>query len=220
MRKLTRKGLEARGTEAKSIYQQPAREHSNLMLSVRKNIDGLWHCLRPKLSTLILGSANQPSLFTRELILRNHFFPQCHFHSVKSPRHNGCNPTDQKHTYSHNFLRNRSIQSVDGDSQEKWGRQAPGDQRIYEDLRRLAVKGNFVQVERLVNEIIKTRGEKLDSRIYLAMVSANACAHNGSPAEVRRLLEQMAKDNIEPDSAMYHAVLKVIDEEIIQINPC
>lgn len=190
------------------------------MLSVGKNLDGLWYCLRPALSASVLGSANQPSPSTREFIHRNHLFPQCHFHSVKSPRHNICNPTIRKHTYSNDFLQTRFIHYVYGDSQEKWGRQVPGDQRIYEDLRRSAVKGDFLRVEQLVNEIIKIRGEKTDTRIYLALVLANTSAHNGSPAEVRRLLEKMKQDKMEPDSAIYHAVLKVIDKETIQINPC
>ena len=80
---------------------------------------------------------------------------------------------------------------------------------IYEELRRASVRGNYLKVREIVEVLVKERNEAPNARIYLALILANTDPQDGSPAEVERLLVEMIAENIVPDSAAYHAVLKV-----------
>ena len=79
----------------------------------------------------------------------------------------------------------------------------------YEYLRRASIQGDALRVNALVELLVRDRHEKPNPRLYQALLLANADPYHGSPAEVRRLLREMEDEDIIPDSATYHAVLKV-----------
>lgn len=187
------------------------------MPPVQRNLDGLWHCLRPAFTSSVSARICQISPLVRRFIKQNSTYPpsQCHLNPRKSIRRKTFSRASRPPVSSRGFLQTQLVQHVYSNLDDKPNRQIHNNQQIYEDLRRSAVKGDLVRVDTLVNEIVNTRGEKPDTRIYLALILVNISAQDGSPAEVRRLLGEMAKEEIVPDSAIYHAVLKVIDEEII-----
>ena len=80
---------------------------------------------------------------------------------------------------------------------------------VYEELHSASIQGNYVRVQEIVEILVKDRNEAPNKRIYLALLLANASPQHGSPTEVVRLLQEMAKEGITPDAGAYHAVLKV-----------
>jgi len=80
---------------------------------------------------------------------------------------------------------------------------------LYEELRKLSTKGEYSRVRDLVETLVTEHGEKPNIRLYHALILANANHHHGSPAEVKRLLQEMAEEGIALDSAIYHAALRV-----------
>ena len=94
-------------------------------------------------------------------------------------------------------------------------------QSVYHKLRQIALEGNYPQTQACVNILVKERGEKPNLRLYEALLSANADYANGSAYEVARLIEEMEKEGMTPDAAVYHAVLRVLCmlSTIIGSNP-
>ena len=182
------------------------------MHPIQRNFDGLWHCLRPAFNSLVPIGNHQISLSGRKFIQQNRSFFQCHINERerRGIRRRGFSRVNRP-PISCRHLHNRSINYVYTDLEDKPKRQIYDDERIYDDLRRSANKGDFLRVQTLVNEIVRNRGERPDAQIYLALILVNTSAEHGSPMEVRRLLEEMAAEEIVPDSTIYHAVLKVVE---------
>lgn len=182
------------------------------MHPIQRNFDGLWHCLRPAFNSLVPIRNHQISPSARKFINPHSSFFQCHINEREGRgiRRKGFSRVNQPPT-SCRLLQNRSINFVYTDLEDKPQRKIYDDERIYDDLRRSANKGDFLRVQTLVNEIVRNRGERPDARIYLALILVNTSAEHGSPVEVRRLLEEMAAEEIVPDSTIYHAVLKVVE---------
>lgn len=185
------------------------------MPPVPKNLDGLWHCLRPAFTSSVSARISQVSPSVRKFIKQTNTYSQCHLNARNGIRRKGFSRTSRLPISSRSFLQNQLIQHVYSNSDDKPNRQEYNDQQIYDDLRRSAVEGDYLQVDTLVNEIVNIQGGKPDTRIYLALILANTSAQHGLPAEVRRLLDEMAQEKIIPDSAAYHAVLKVNEKIII-----
>lgn len=80
---------------------------------------------------------------------------------------------------------------------------------VYQKLRQIALKGGHSQIQACVNIVLTERGEKPNVRLYDALLLANVDHEYGSAYEASKLLEEMAKEGIAPDSATYHAALKV-----------
>lgn len=80
-----------------------------------------------------------------------------------------------------------------------------------ETLHQLALNGEYPGVQEHVEHLVKERGEKPNIGIYHALVLANTNCKHGSAGEVTRLLQDMAEEGINPDSATLHAVLRVRD---------
>ncbi|KAL9131611.1 MAG: hypothetical protein Q9217_000499 [Psora testacea] len=85
-----------------------------------------------------------------------------------------------------------------------------GLEETYEDLWRISRRPDYRAVQALVKHLVVERGEKPNTRIYDALILANAHAEYGSPAEVKQLLQDMADAGVTPDSATYHAVLRTL----------
>ena len=73
----------------------------------------------------------------------------------------------------------------------------------------MARKADYLKVQALVKYLVQECREKPNTRLYDALILANANAEYGSPAEVTTLMQEMAEEGITPDSATYHAILRV-----------
>lgn len=85
-----------------------------------------------------------------------------------------------------------------------------GNPALYNELQHVALQGDFVRTHVLVEALVKERGEEPSVQLYLALILANTSTQYGSPAEVGRLLDEMDNEGLVPDSAIYHAVLRVL----------
>ncbi|MCJ1474506.1 hypothetical protein MMC13_003164 [Lambiella insularis] len=81
---------------------------------------------------------------------------------------------------------------------------------VYEELRKAITKSDYHRIQRIIRVLVKERGEAPNSRIYTALILANTSPGDGSAEGVDELLQEMVGENITPDSATYHAVLKVL----------
>jgi len=79
----------------------------------------------------------------------------------------------------------------------------------YQTLRQTALGGRYSQTQACANILVKERGEKPNLRLYDALLLANADPEYGSASEVARLLEELAGEGLTPDSATFHAALRV-----------
>ena len=81
----------------------------------------------------------------------------------------------------------------------------------YQELRRSTLKGNYARIRDLVKTLVKERGQKPNLRLYDALLLANTDNRYGSAGEVARILDEVAVEGLTPDSATYHAALRVRD---------
>ena len=157
-------------------------------------IDRLWSCLRSA-----LGSATSPNSYRlispprTSLKICGSSLP-C-LASAKKPI----------------VLCTRSYYSVVRNSKElPKPHEATRVDKLYHKLDRLKFKAeDFLWIYENVGELVGQHGEAPNRRMFLALILANTDAQHGSTTEVMRLLEEMTQSGIEPDSATYHAVLKV-----------
>ena len=61
----------------------------------------------------------------------------------------------------------------------------------------------------MVRILVRERGQKPNLKLYDALLLANTDSQNGSAGEVARILDEIAMEGLVPDSATYHAALKV-----------
>ena len=180
------------------------------MPPVRPPFNALWHFLCPSSNQAWL---TRPSRYSKSV---KALFREC----AKAPQRTlsatciqkDWRPQKPQRTYKHHVLKKQSFASVPGDPHR-----LPGGGRLhdltteatYEELRRAANAGNYVRVQALVKILVRDRGERPSPRLYLALILANTNLQHGSPAEVKRLLQEMKEEGFTQESATYHAVLKV-----------
>lgn len=164
-------------------------------------IDGLWKCLRPAFSLsyprnshLLLNSLRSPTRFCAKSL-------QC-LHQAKRRISQQAQPFGRVIGVAKERLRPSQSNTVD---------------RLYDELNRQSSKIDFLRVYETVGELVRQHGEAPNRRLFLALILANTSAPHGSITEVLRLLQEMAENGIQPDSAVYHAVLKV-DLETLSLN--
>ena len=73
------------------------------------------------------------------------------------------------------------------------------------------MKGNYSDTRDIVSILVKERGQKPNLRLYDALLLANMDNRDGSAGEVAKILDEIALEGLTPDSATYHAALKVGD---------
>ena len=83
----------------------------------------------------------------------------------------------------------------------------------YQNLRQIALRANYRQTQECVRILVEERGEKPNLRLYEALLLANADHEHGSASEVAKILEEIKNEGLTPDSAAYHAILRVHHEE-------
>lgn len=79
----------------------------------------------------------------------------------------------------------------------------------YQELRRIAKKGYYTNIQKCVAILVKERVQKPNLRLYEALLLANTDTRYGSAGEVARILSDIAAEGLAPDSATYHAALRV-----------
>ena len=82
--------------------------------------------------------------------------------------------------------------------------------QTYARLNREALEGRYEAVQKTVEKLVKRYDERPNSRLYEALIVANIDCWNGSANEVARLLQVMAEDGVEPNSAILHGALQVL----------
>ena len=81
----------------------------------------------------------------------------------------------------------------------------------YQELRRSTLKGTYAHVRYSIEILVKERQQKPNLRLYDALLLANTDNEHGSAGEVAGILDKIAVDGLTPDSATYHAALRVGD---------
>ncbi len=193
------------------------------MLQVQRGIDGLRHCLCPVLSRCgptSVGSISKLTAksFKRGLLNQDGIAPYCSVLRGLPRNQNSLSTPNSGFRSSHSFRlvrqdplevpREHNLRDLRDSSH---GPVLPqlGNDALYTELQYAALKGDFLRVYCLVEALVKERGEEPNLQLYLSMVLANTNPQHGSPAEVKRLLEEIASEGLVPDSSIYHAVLKV-----------
>ena len=197
------------------------------MQSVQKGIDGLWHFLRPAFANPTPTAIRQISNSKpwRRLLSQN-VVALPHHRPTKSPilRRNftqdsqslPVNPSDFQQRQCFRRIKSGPY-DLPGEPKLHQFKDTPqghvsselDNDALYEELLNASGRGDFIRVYVLVEELVKIRGEEPNSRLYLALILANTNTHHGSPAEVRRLLQDMTDEGLVAGSEIYHAVLKV-----------
>ncbi len=168
------------------------------MPPARKGIDGLWNCLRPAFSF-----SSPPN--TRRV-----------FKSLRTPTTHCGNPLQCLNQAKRRIsLQARSYHPVVADTKERPSPSQFGNVDIlYRELHRQGIRADFLKIYEIVGDLVGRHGEAPNARLFLALILANTNSQHGSTTEVMRLLQEMAEVGIEPDSATYHAVLKVCGEPL------
>lgn len=169
--------------------------------------DGLWHCLCPSFRRTL--SAPLARSLIRVKTTRQH---RSQSQKTQYVDH-GPDPQSWSETFKPG-LRPRSLGSRKA---EKWPLLSKAHaipnlstKDAYEELRQAASQGDYGRAREYVKILVKGRGEKPSLQLYHAMILANTSAQYGSPNEVASLLQEMVEEGIPPDSAIYHAALKVL----------
>lgn len=181
------------------------------MPSGRTVVDGLWQCLCPLSSRLSLKGVDaiSPAGARRLIRCRKVQHYQTQTQSFRTKPQVGPQPLRQsvsleaqrytpresfafiQHVRDHARIRNLDIASA------------------YQELRRLAVKGDYTHIRDVVKILVKERGQKPNLRLYDALLLANTHNQSGSAGEVARILNEIGMEGLVPDSATYHAALRV-----------
>ena len=198
---------------------QIAPHDFHVMPPVNLAIDGLWQCLCPSFAAYSLAPAlilrpvsslvsspclkPVPSSVHRSRIAQRTLI-STNIHPLKKQR---------PHVSTHKYNRIRQLHDDHQELKETLAdpllrKLAKSD--VYEELRRASIRGNYLRVQEITEILVTERNEAPNARIYLALILANTSPQHGSLAGVKRLLEEMVEEGIVPDSATYHAVLKVI----------
>lgn len=81
----------------------------------------------------------------------------------------------------------------------------------YANLKRASGKAQYQLTHDIVRQLVHDHGEAPNLRLYEALILCNASTFHGSIRHVELLLEEMELERIPPDSAVFHAILKVLD---------
>ena len=168
-------------------------------------LDGLWHCLCPIFKSKVST------------------FPRVKRVVASSPR---CPPPISRRCFSHCLQQGPQVQPQAGPlgpavayrcfrsikqsrSPQPYIKPGLSTEEAYETLRVVSKKADYQKVKRLLKLLMNEHHEKPNSRLYEALILANADPKHGSPQAVDRLLLEMVEQDLIPDSAIYHAALKV-----------
>ncbi len=177
-------------------------------------VEGLSHCLRLSTSCIQLQWRGFHALLRDKLrpprqvpnLAQHQVFPQCHRNiaTVASRR-----TRRGVHTIGQQLK--PQFQNAELRDQEQVRRLEIGI--AYQALRQIALGARYRQTQECVRILVEERGERPNLRLYDALLLANADHEHGSASEVARILEEIKNEGLTPDSATYHAILRVNNEQ-------
>lgn len=161
------------------------------MQATRIPIDGLWRCLCPSIDALAHARPLPSFSALRRLPVRippgREKLPPRSFHS--STR------TQNETIPLRRVTARKSVPLIEELHDRLWHLRF--EERAYD------------QIVKLVDYLVRVKGEKPSLVHYDALIWANTDAENGSVNVVRQLLKEMKEARIGADSGLYHAVLQV-----------
>ncbi|KAL8829220.1 MAG: hypothetical protein Q9170_006264 [Blastenia crenularia] len=83
-------------------------------------------------------------------------------------------------------------------------------EELTEEMRRASTAGDYPRLREILKIMVQERGGNPSRKHYQALLLANTSAQQGSAAETVGILQDMEDAGITPDSASYHAVLRVL----------
>lgn len=194
------------------------------MPPVCRDIDALCHCVRPHLNRVTSVTLSYRTSKSLSFFSQGDIVPVSHPPAKKTQRKGFIRNTPGPTFSPSSLVRFRSFRRVKTgpkdlprqpklhefkDTQKGYVSPGLGISALYNELQHAALKGDFIRTHVLVEALVKERGEEPNIHLYLALILANTSTTHGSPAEVKRLLDEMENEGLVPDSAIYHAVLKV-----------
>ncbi|MCJ1319090.1 hypothetical protein MMC15_004423 [Xylographa vitiligo] len=182
------------------VVQNVLQHRIDFMPPSSQVIDALWHCLCPS-STVSVKSWFQFGRPIARVGSKTALPISVHRRTLH------CAALRQRGTSRHGY---KTATTNDGDNKDGEVLSTISKSAVYEELRKASTKGNFERVQRIVQILVEVRGEAPNSRIYTALILANTSAHHGTAAGLDELLEEMVGEGFMPDSATYHAALKVL----------
>ena len=181
-------------------------------------IDGLWRCLCPILATATVNSRRSFSkarLFDRiTKIRRTGTAPYSTQRVVSKP----CIPQRETIRSLGGAIpivpRPTSLQRRDYNGSQirhprRLTRQAEID-ALYEELHISNRRGKYEWTTSNIRKLVEDHHQEPSLRLYIPLILSNTDSRNGSAAAIEEILEEMGHENIIPDSATYHAILKVL----------
>ena len=190
------------------------------MPPVTQIVDPLWHCLCPsfyafskrfcKLPRLTVVNAPRPVAIAQSPSNRSILYHT----SVRQPEKKTCSPLRRLEIRR---LYTAQEASLDNPEDEEVLKQIPKE-AVWAELRKASSKSDFIRVQRIVRILVGVHAEPPNPSLYTALILANASPQHGSVNEVEDILRDMAEEGVSPDSAAYHAVLKVRSAAIISLE--
>ena len=156
------------------------------MSSTRLIVDGLWHCLCPSFNKSILfhQSIRQFSVPTRRSV-----------HKISTKRRTPYPSTTRANS-----------KQDEKDVLDSRGESIPV---LYDLLRTCASRGRTTDVDKIVDHLVRERGETPNVRLYSSLILANVNPQHGSPDRASWLVDEMTSSGLAVDSGVCHDVLKV-----------
>lgn len=85
-----------------------------------------------------------------------------------------------------------------------------GIDALYEELHTSNRKGKHDWVHSMIRRLVEQHHQEPNLRLYESLILSNTDPKSGSITAVEEILEEMGHEGIVPDSATYHAILKVL----------
>ena len=179
--------------------------------------DGLWQCLCPVLSKTfpsVRGSVGRPQWLPQ----RNDHLPYKRAASAATfrtlPRRisQQCSekyPSSWKWTPSVCKQQRRYLNDTSFRHPRRISRQAEID-ALYEELQTSNKKAKYDWAHSTIRKLVEDHHQQPSIQLYVGLILTNTDPRNGSVANVEEVLEEMGREGIVPDSAIYHAILKVL----------
>ena len=177
----------------------------------QRAIDGLWQLLCPALGRIPPKRFHKFDRPSARNLTGNRTLQQRHFHAQSSPTRPRIRPRSLPQPVSSQAQQCAHWQPFYvGQHVREQARTRDLDiTSAYQELRRISLNGDYTHIRDTVKILVKERGQKPNLRLYDALLLANTDYQHGSAGEIARILDEIAVEGLTPDSATYHAALKV-----------
>ena len=174
-------------------------------------LDGLWHCLCPSFRRILFTPSRHLVQALYQVNQNRGYTQHAQEHTPLQAQilHTGRDPGLRSDSFRPPPRRRDKPQTQPLPPSAPVGT-GMSTAQAYGQLRVAARRGDNVRTKDYITLLVEKRGEKPSLQLYHAMILANVDPQDGSPYEVVSLLQEMVQEGLYPDSAIYHAVLKVL----------